>query len=174
MASVRFSCQRAAPLIFRATHAVKTSGGDNPRLAPKEPPTSGTTTRTFSGLNSKTRHRPSRTACALCVVDHCCSDDPSQREIAPRLSMGQGATRLLTIRCFTTTSQSSKSDSSLPVVSSREILVGVFSSTNTRSATASSVLMMGSRSSYSTTTSSAASIPSLTASETTIAIISPT
>ena len=105
--SLRVSCQRAARPSRLATQATSTSGGDSPRFAPKEPPTSGTMTRTRSGSRPKIRASPSRTMWALWVVDHWVSRPSSQRATAPRPSIGQGASRLLTSRWETTTSHRS-------------------------------------------------------------------
>ena len=110
MFSVRVSNHRTGRPARRASSANSSSSGVEPALAPKLPPTSGHTTRTVAGSNSYIWARASRTGWAPWQLWYWVSRPSSPHQANPvRPSIGLGATRWLTIRWLTTTSQPEKS-----------------------------------------------------------------
>ena len=123
MLSERVSTQRTGRPSLRASQATMTSSGYEPILAPNPPPTSGAMTRTCSGARPRRAAMASLVPWAVCVLEYCSSRPSFHSAAAARTSSGQGATRWLTMRWRTTTSQPSKSDSSRPKASSKVTLV---------------------------------------------------
>ena len=69
MCSLRVSVQRTGRPVARASQATRTSSTSSP-LPPKPPPTSGATTRTWSGAMPRIAAKPSRSWWGVCVDSH--------------------------------------------------------------------------------------------------------
>ncbi len=68
MFSLRVSAQRSARPVFLAAQAMVIVSRSMPILAPNPPPTSGTTTRIWSGAMPRAPARISRLTCAFCEL----------------------------------------------------------------------------------------------------------
>ena len=110
--SLRVSIQRIGRPSLRATVATMTSSTARP-LPPKPPPTSGAITRTFSASRPIAPARPSRSACGVWLDSHTVSRPSSHTAVVARGSSGATARRWLTSVPSVTTSQPSKSSSSV-------------------------------------------------------------
>ena len=110
--SLRVSVQRRARPVFLAAQATMIASRSMPTLAPKPPPTSGTTTRICSGGRPRTPHRIIRHSWAFCELCQTVSLPFSKAAAVARPSSGMQASRWLTMACSTTTSQASNGASS--------------------------------------------------------------
>ncbi len=103
--SLRVSTQRSARPVFLAAQATTIASRSMPTLAPNPPPTSGTTTRIWSGAMPRAPHRIRRHSCAFWELCQTVSLPPAKAAAVARPSIGMQATRWLTMSCSTTTSQ---------------------------------------------------------------------
>ena len=108
--------------------------------------------RTWSGSTPLAAVIDWRAPCACCVDSHWCSRPSTHAAADPRTSSGQGATRWLTSRWVTRTSQPSKNESSvmpgmpsavesnttlLPAFGYRSVLLATEVSTSSRTSSGS-------------------------------------
>ena len=110
--SLRVSVQRSARPVFLAAQTTMSASRSMPIFAPKPPPTSGTTTRIWSGVMPRTPHKMRRHTCAFCELCQTVSLPFSKVAAVARPSIGRQASRWLTMSCSTTTSQASNGVSS--------------------------------------------------------------
>ena len=188
--SLRVSIQRAGRPRRRATHPTSTSSGLGLILGPNPPPTSGVITCTCSGSKPWALAMVARALCGAWLEIHCTSRSPSHTAADPRPSRDTPATRWLTTRARTTTSQPSQNSSAsspapppgsdAPPASAHPrswmllTLVPTSGNSTTSSPSAGSIPMTAGSGSMSTMTVSDASTAWATESATTTATGSPT
>ena len=134
--SLRVSAQRSARPVFLAAQAMVIVSRSMPILAPNPPPTSGTTTRIWSGSMPRAPARMNRVTCAFCELAQTVSLPFSYSAAVARPSIGMQATRWLTKSCSTTTSQASNGASSVDAACETETLVPAAGNSRVWSATA--------------------------------------
>ena len=134
--SLRVSAQRSARPVFLAAQAMVIVSRSIPILAPNPPPTSGTTTRIWSGAMPRAPARMNRLICAFCELAQTVSLPFSYEAAVARPSIGRQATRWLTMSCSTTTSHASNGVSSVDTGFCTAMLVPAAGNSRVWSATA--------------------------------------